>query len=412
MIKRLAIVDQVGNAGGGNRFIRCLLPALKKVSPNTEIVFFCNKSSIARDKLHLELTEAGISIRHLHTEIISIARLIYVLLSKTKFYTNEKLYNLSYLVMKLLKFEIEKKISNFDLAFFPWPFLMLCPNLQCPMAATFHDFNFRYYFSGHLTFDPFQQYLLDHEMPLWLKRSRPVVSTHFMAGELKKFYPGSGSEVEVIHLASLSTKTSISDKDAIRIVSDELKIFGDYILYPTNTCSHKNIGPLIHALYLLKKSNHHIRLILTGPETERIRGQISEIGIELDRKGQDVIGLGYVSNVQMDALIQCAKVIVSSSLYEAGNGPGLDAWARAIPVAMSNIPPFTEHITVQDVRAQVFDPRNPEDIADKIDVILSAPERARENALYSQQAMNKLTWENVAKKYLSVFDKATIEANK
>jgi glycosyltransferase involved in cell wall biosynthesis len=412
MIKRLAFVDQVGNPGGGSRFIRCLLPALKKVSPNTEIVFFCNKSSIARDKLHLEFTEAGIIIRHLHTEIIRIAHLIYFIMSKMKLYTNKQPYLLSSLIMKLLRFEIETRILNFDLAFFPWPFLMLCPNLKCPMVATFHDFNFRYYFAGNLTFNPFQQYLLDHETPFWLERSFPVVSTHFMANELKKFYPWVTNKTEVIHLASLSTQTSISEKEAKRIVSDELSIEGDYILYPTNTCAHKNIGPLIQAMSILRKMNRNIKLILTGPDTKRISGHSSEIGVELGKIDQDVIGLDYVSNLQMDALIQSAKAVVSTSLYEAGNGPGIDAWARAIPVAMSNIPPFIEHIEVQDVKARVFDPRDPLDIANKIDAILSEPQRAREDALYSQQALKKLTWEKVAKKYLSVFDKAIMEANK
>jgi len=412
MIKRLAVVDQAGNAGGGSRFIRCLLPALKQVSPNTEIVFFCNKSSIARDQLHCELTEAGISIRHLHTEIIRISNLISVITNKSKTHINKTPFLLPSLGMKLFKFEIEKKISNFDLVFFPWPFLMLCPDLKCPMVSTFHDFNFRYYFSGIFTFNPFQQYLLDRETPLWLERSFPIVSTHFMHNELRKFYPEAVYKTEVIHLASLSTQTSISDIDALKIVSDELKIFGDYILYPTNTCSHKNIGPLIQALHILKTMNRNVKLILTGPATERINGNSSEIGIELGQKNYDVMGLGYVSNLQMDALIQCAKVVVSSSLYEAGNGPGIDAWARAIPVAMSDIPPFIEHIKIQDVKAQVFDPRNPQDIANKIDAILSDPKRAREDALFSQQAMKKITWENVAEKYMAVFNKAIMEANK
>jgi glycosyltransferase involved in cell wall biosynthesis len=114
----------------------------------------------------------------------------------------------------------------------------------------------------------------------------------------------------------------------------------------------------------------------------------------------------------MDALIQCARVVVSSSLYEAGNGPGVDAWARAIPVAMSDIPPFIEHIKVQDVKAQVFDPRNPQDIANKIDAILSNPEKATEDALYSQSVLKNFTWEKVAEKYLAVFNKARMEVHK
>ncbi len=408
MINSLAVVDQTGNAGGGSRFIRCLLPALKQVSPDTDIVFFCNKSSIARDNLHPELTEAGINIRHLHTSVIRIADLIYQLTSKIWPFKNNLPHFLSSFLMKLLRAEIEAKLSHFDLAFFPWPFMMLCPHLRCPIVATFHDFNFRYYFTGGFTFNPFQQYLLEQETPIWLQRSFPVVSTCFMDSELKKFYPDAAHQSEVIHLASLSIQKPVSDREAKTIVSDVLKIDGDYILYPTNTCAHKNIGTLIQAMAIIKM-NHHIKLILTGPNTRRIRGNSGEFGLELGTKVPDVIGLDYVSNAQMDALIQCARVVVSSSLYEAGNGPGLDAWAHAVPVAMSNIPPFVEHIKVQDVRAQVFDPRNPHDIASKIDAILSNYQKAKADALFSKQELKKLTWKNVAERYLNVFNKTIME---
>lgn len=412
MIKRLAIVDQIGNAGGGNRFIRCLLPALKRIQPGTEIVFFCNKASIARDQLQDELVDSGVIIKHLHTKLIRIAQLVYFIVSKSTLAGNHSSYPLPSSIMKLLRFEMELKITHYDVAFFPWPFLLLCPNLKCPMVATFHDFNFRYYFSGNFTFNPFQQSLLAQETPIWLKRCFPVVSTHFMERELKKFYPVIAHQPEVIHLASLSTQTPISEKDAKKIVSDEFNITGDYILYPTNMCSHKNIGPLIQAVHILRTMNWNIKLILTGPATERIIGCSSEIGIELNQKNHDVVGLGYVSNLQMDALIQCAKAVVSSSLYEAGNGPGIDAWARAVPVAMSDIPPFMEHIEVQNVKAHVFDPRNPHDIANKIIAILSDPEKAKKEALYSQKAMRKITWETVAEKYLAVFNNAMMEAPK
>jgi glycosyltransferase involved in cell wall biosynthesis len=108
----------------------------------------------------------------------------------------------------------------------------------------------------------------------------------------------------------------------------------------------------------------------------------------------------------MDALIRCASAVVSSSLYEAGNGPGLDAWARGIPVAMSGIPPFVEHVEVQGVRAKIFDPRDPLDIAEKIGEILSDPERAREDAQESLRRIREVTWERTAEQYLSVFERA------
>jgi glycosyltransferase involved in cell wall biosynthesis len=111
----------------------------------------------------------------------------------------------------------------------------------------------------------------------------------------------------------------------------------------------------------------------------------------------------------MDSLIQHASVVVSTSLYEAGNGPGIDAWVRGVPVAMSNIPAFMEHLEVQGVKAEVFDPLNPEDIALKIENILTNPEKTKNEALESKQALSRITWEETARSYVKAFEKAINE---
>jgi glycosyltransferase involved in cell wall biosynthesis len=108
----------------------------------------------------------------------------------------------------------------------------------------------------------------------------------------------------------------------------------------------------------------------------------------------------------MNSLIQCAAVVVSSSLYEAGNGPGLDAWGCGTPVAMSDIPAFIEHLEVLGVRAQIFNPHSPQDIAEKIAFILDNPDDALADAEYSRTSMKRMTWENTAAGYLHAFRQA------
>jgi glycosyltransferase involved in cell wall biosynthesis len=226
-----------------------------------------------------------------------------------------------------------------------------------------------------------------------------------MKKELGKFYPQFEEKTQVIHLAPLSALSDLSEKSALKIVRD-LGVDQDYILYPGHIVSHKNLGALLVAHFLLKKKGHKVLLILTGELTETVQGRSFELGVERGVVNKDVIGLGYVSNLQMDALIQCAKVVVSTSLYEAGNGPGLDAWKKGTPVAMSNIPSFVEHLDVQNVRAAVFDPLSPPDIADKLDFILRNPVKAAQDAQHSKEAIQKFTWELTAEKYFEVFDKA------
>lgn len=407
---RIAVIDHIGNPGGGSRVIRSLLPAFKRVNPEIEITYFGNPSAIVREKTKEEFLPLGIHVE----ELSSLRLLLNRILSSD--YGNRaieavKAFGLLRLANKIERFsesqigsisgEIEKRVRDFDLAFYPWPFYISFPNLNCPSVGIFHDFNYKYYFSGSFVISKMLRDKLEQDIPVWLGKCVPVVSSKFMDCELKKFYPKS-LESHVIHLPPLGGAELIPDECALDLVRG-LGINNPYLLCPTHMCSHKNVGPLIAAMALLKKRGYKISLILTGSGTESVRGSASDIGVELNEFSDEIKGLGYVSNLHMDSLIQCASVVVNPSLYEAGNGPGVDAWLRGTPVAMSNIPSFVEHFSVLGVRGQIFDARNPQDIAEKISVILDNPRQARLDAEISRAALDSMSWDSVAAAYLQLF---------
>lgn len=397
---KLAIIDHIGNPGGGSRVIRSLLPAMKNVRHDLDITFFGNPHSIKREgldrlgvKIH-PLASAKLSGRDFFN--IRGSRHV-VSLFQRKF--AGPLSSISYYLSGAIHKELENVVKGFDFAFFTWPFHLKCPQLECPMAGIFHDFNFKYFFSGQ-TMAPWVLELLNREMPIWLSKSTPIVSTDFMKGELAKFYPEFGEKTKVVPVAP--TISEIDQEKARKIVQQRFGLKKNYILCPTNISSHKNIGPLLSAFYLLRKKGHDIVLVFAGSGTEAINGRSCSIGLEMHCTPQDVFGLGYVTNEEIDSLIQCAAVVVNPSLYEGGNVPGFDAWQRGVPVAMSNIPPFLEHMAVHGVHAEIFDPRSPQDIAEKLYRILS--DGFKDQALESQKAIRHFTWERSAEGYLKVFD--------
>lgn len=404
---KIAVIDHVGNHGGGSRVVRALLPALKQLAPELEITYFGNPAAIQRENSAEEFTALNIQVRALKSLLLSKGAVIkssYVRRA-IQLLQDRWLANQSWLPFVLsgnVSKEIVACVEGFDLAFYPWPFLLEFPKLDCPSVGIFHDFNYKYYFGGSFVFSAEQRAQLEAEMPVWLANTTPVVSTNFMASELAFFYPEAAHKTKVVHLAPMGSVDLIEPMQAQKVVA-QLGIHDQYILYPTHLCSHKNLGPLTSAMAILREQGRQIQLVLTGAGTEAISGNASTIGVRLDINGGDVQGLGYVSNFQMDALVQCALVVVSPSLYEAGNGPGLDGWGRGTPVAMSNIPAFLEHLDVFDVRAQVFDPRSPQDIAKKIAFILDHGEIAREDAEHSRNALSRLTWRNTAEAYLNIF---------
>lgn len=413
---KIAIVDHMVNYGGSSRVLRNLLPAIKKLRPDWTLVFYCNQAAIERDGLQEELSPY-LEIKGLKSAKLANLKVI----SRIKggktivHFLQRKLRKpfafFPYFISGNAHKEIEQIAKKHDLIFCPWPYLIECPKLDpsIPVVSIFHDFNFRYYFNGPTT-HPVHLESMNREIPRWLALSTPIVSTHFMKQELEKFYPEFGSKAIVIHLSSLTGNTHVDFIEAKRIVAS-LGITAPYLLYPTNTSTHKNIGNLLTAFYLLHKKHPSLKLILTGFGTEVINGRANSFGLEVGMENRNVIGLGYINNAQIDALIQCAEVVVSTSLYEAGSGPGLDAWQKGVPVAMSNIPPFTEHLEVQGVKAQIFDPKSPSDIAEKIEYILNHPEQMKKDIEDSQQKLARYDWSCVAQKYINAFEKAFHDKN-
>lgn len=404
---KLAIVDPVGNPGGGSRYLRALVPHLLELRPDLKITFFGNSISIDREQLRAEWKE------------VEIKNLSSLWLSNRSFWDIPgakqavKLFQqricspltwIPYFFSGSVHKELESKIKGFDLAFFPWPFFLTFPKLSCPSVAVFHDFNFKYYFSGQ-GFSPHNLDTLDREIPVWLKNCLPVVSTYFVRSELEKFYPDAVTKTKVIHLGPMGSLAPL-DRSAARQFLDRKGLPAEYILYPTNISPHKNLGPLYSAMYLLRQKGWKIPLILAGYGTENLNGRAHPLGMIRDLEVKEIVGLGYVSNEEIDALIQYARIVINTSLYEAGNGSGLDAWGKGVPVAMSDIPAFREHVEVQGVKAKLFDPRSPQSIADQLESILKDPEAAERDAKASLDAISNWSWKRAAGLYLQTFEEA------
>jgi glycosyltransferase involved in cell wall biosynthesis len=403
-IGRLAVIDPTGNAGGGTRFLRALLPAFRRVRPELAITFLGNASSIARDDIANELRDVGIQVTNLDwtrdrpwKSIPLATRGIYKLRRRV---ARGGPGPDAFLEANLAR-EIEQIDGSFDLAYFPWPYRIPTPRLQCAVASTIHDLNFKYFF-GSPIYSQAEALRLDRDIGDWLRISRTITSSRFMADEIARFYPAVGP-VPVIRLASFAEAAVVDEPSE---AAGRIELEKPYILCPTQLTVHKNVGSLIAAQARLRERFPRLKLILTGFATEMASGRSSFLGSVRGGDDPDVIGLGYVSNREMNQLIEGAAVVVNPSLYEAGNGSGLDAWSRGAPVAMSNISSFTEHLAALGVEAALFDPRDPDDIAAKLADVLDHPDVWVGRAARSKTAIDRRTWGQVAAEYLDVFDAA------
>ncbi len=161
----------------------------------------------------------------------------------------------------------------------------------------------------------------------------------------------------------------------------------------------KNLLNLVKAFDILKdKFNLNVQLVLAGkadPHYPEIQEQVKEI-----KYRKDLILTGVVSEKEKYALYKGAEAFVSGSLFEGFGLPGVEAMSLGIPLVVSNTEVFNE---VYDNGAIYFDPHDPEDMAQKINFLLS-DEKYR--ALIANNAYTRaqyFSWDLAARRTLEVY---------
>jgi glycosyltransferase involved in cell wall biosynthesis len=128
--------------------------------------------------------------------------------------------------------------------------------------------------------------------------------------------------------------------------------------------AHKNLARLIGALALIAAPERPL-LVLPGsptPHEAELRARAAELGVQ-----DDVRFPGWVSVEELESLYAAAAAFVFPTLAEGFGLPVLEAMARSVPVACSDIPVLRE---VAGENALFFDPRSEEAIAGAINGLL------------------------------------------
>jgi len=303
-----------------------------------------------------------------------------------------------------------EQLDSYDVVHFVYPYFVRPFRLRSAMVGTFHDLHF-VHFPDAYPRDMLR--IAQRQTRQWLRRAdRIVCSTDFIRAELEAYCPTAFEKIQVVRLAPYAANTPHGSRQAL----SRFAVADRYIIYPANRNAHKNIGSLLQAQEILKSRGEGVQLVITGGGTQLIADGSSEIHAEDEMArlrefvrgsslviGEDVLALGYVTDEEVDCLTRNAALVVSTSLYEAGCGPALDAWQAGVPVAFSRIPPFLEQMETLNVSAWVFDPLDPVDIANTIGEALRDSETSALMVKASKAAIASLTWGTVAQGYLSAY---------
>lgn len=174
-----------------------------------------------------------------------------------------------------------------------------------------------------------------------------------------------------------------------------------YILYNGAFDERKNIASLIEAFALLPANlRKQYQLVLSGKVFPQHQAKLERLAKKLDVLPQ-LVFTNHVSDSDLLCFFQLATVFVFPSLHEGFGLPALEAMACGIPTIGSNWTSIPEVIGREDA---LFDPKDIQSIASKLEQVLSNEEFRQELAAYGLQKSAEFGWGRSAQVALQAFE--------
>lgn len=170
---------------------------------------------------------------------------------------------------------------------------------------------------------------------------------------------------------------------------------GKIILYVGRIDPLKGIANLIKAFSYLE-DNQNIKLAVIGggessrEETAHLKELAQELGVE-DR----ILFTGTVKQDIMPFYYSAADVCVIPSFYESFGLVALESLSCGTPIVASNVGDL-RNIVRQGETGYVIDGNDPEQLAEKITLILNKPADERESISSIRDSVKEFAWANIA----------------
>ena len=158
---------------------------------------------------------------------------------------------------------------------------------------------------------------------------------------------------------------------------------------------HKNLERLLEAIALVQAVPEPV-LVAPGYET------VFEPELR-QRAGERVRFLGWVGDDELEGLYRAATCFVFPSLAEGFGLPVLEAMMRGVPVACSRIGPLEE---VAGDAARYFEPTDVEDMARAIESLLADPDLRVRLAEAGRERARQFSWARAAEATLASYERA------
>ncbi len=173
-----------------------------------------------------------------------------------------------------------------------------------------------------------------------------------------------------------------------------------FLMYVGRSLPHKNLERLMDAFNILKKTHPDLKLVLVGKKDTLMERHIA---YAQSQSIPDVMATGYVTEGQLRWLYENTACYCFPSLSEGFGLPSLEAMIHGSPVASSNATCLPE---VNADAAHYFDPLDINDMAAKINDILTNKDLRDSLIQKGYKQAKKYSWKRMAEQTLAVYKKA------
>lgn len=180
--------------------------------------------------------------------------------------------------------------------------------------------------------------------------------------------------------------------------------FEHYILYVGNQSDYKNIKRLGDAHQKLLSKHPGLGLVLAGKRNAPV--QKNEAYFK-SKNYTNIHFTDFIPDNQLNWLYENCEAFAFPSLMEGFGLPGLEAMIRGVPVVCSNATSFPE---VYGDAAWYFNPRDSQDMAEKIAEVLESKQLRDELIAKGKEKSAEYSWRKMATQTHDIYIKAIKES--
>lgn len=230
-----------------------------------------------------------------------------------------------------------------------------------------------------------------------INKSQVIIApSNFVKQEITTTFNIPQSKIKVIYEAG-EEEYQIGTENKADFLK-KYKIQRPFIMYVGNAYPHKNLENLFQAMKIMKNKNKLNLVVVTARSVfaKRLKDSVDKMQL-----GNCITLTGYIPSQELKIILKQAQAYVFPTLSEGFGIPAINAMLSGIPAIVSDIPVLKE---VYKDAAVYFDPKDPKDIAGKIEKVLGSPSLKEEKIKLGYLQAKKYSWLKMAKQTLKVYE--------